>query len=99
MLFIDLAKLIHLQKYPERGIRDEIEQLIEADNNIDNTLYTVDVTQRYVEQARYQFEALELIRTFSVSVGTGEMYISWTLTDKGLRYFSRLKALKRPAAS
>ncbi len=48
----------------------------------------------YIEQIRYQFEALELIDAVRRRVD-----IVWTFTGKGRRYISHLKALKRPPAS
>lgn len=109
-LFTKLAKSIY-QEARESDIDFEITNIIKKENDINDNLY-VSVEIRYVEQARYQFEALGLITAVSITrepifsgrtvndvMGVRDTYIAWTLTDKGRRYISHLKALKRPAAS
>jgi hypothetical protein len=72
---------VYLQRYIGAIIK------VSAEHN--SSVY---VTKRCVEQARYQFEALGLIK----SVVRPRVGMVWTLTDKGRWYISHLKALRRP---
>jgi len=90
-LFAELVQLIY-HEGTENQIQQIIQDLIKLENDIDSKL-SVEISLSIVEQARYQFEALGLI----VAVPKFGGYMGWTLTDKGRRYISRLKAQKRPA--
>jgi hypothetical protein len=90
-LFIELGKILYREP-DEYSIGKSFCHIIGEKANIEDEVIGVD--DSYIEQARHQFEALELIK--AVRQGEG---IAWTFTDKGRRYLSHLKALRRPAAS
>jgi rRNA processing protein Krr1/Pno1 len=99
-LFAKLAELIYLENH-EYAILRYIEKLVKETCDIDSKL-TVTIEPRKVEQTRFQFEALGLIEAVAKSeemMGSSETYIVWTFTDKGRRYISHLRALRRPAVS
>lgn len=111
MLFEKLAELIRLEEGDDSILR-KLREIIRENNNIDGKLI-VNIKSSYLEQARHQLEALGLIEAISKTreinhglmktvndvMGIPTNYIAWTLTDKGRRYISKLRALKRPPVS
>jgi hypothetical protein len=77
----------------EHRLKEMLAHIIGEKTDIDHN--NIVISDSYIEQARYQLEALELIK----AVGGQGAGLAWTLTDKGRRYISHLKALKRPPAS
>ncbi len=95
-LFIELEYLIFSGDF-ESTMGYRLRETIA--NKIDIAERNIELSDLYIKQARYQLEALELIKAIQKKDLYGSTQIAWTLTDKGRRYISHLKALRRPAAS
>ncbi len=109
-LFQKLVESIRLEE-SESGICTKIREIIREISKIDKHL-NVAVKPISLEQVRHHFEALglikavskarkqtKLLRTVNDFYGLDDVYLVWTLTDKGRQYISQLKAARRPSGS
>ncbi len=92
MLYNELAELA-LRELDEYNLQRKLQSIIAANKNISHP-FSVTITDDYVKQVRFQFEALGLVKAVA-----GGDYIRWTLTDKGRRFLSNLRAIKRPSGA
>jgi Domain of unknown function (DUF4062) len=84
-----------LAEQDEWDIQRIIHHKIAFEESIDDT-GTVQMWSTCTRQARYQFEALGLVKAIATP-NSGGSGIRWTLTNQGRRYLSNLSALKRPS--
>jgi hypothetical protein len=93
-LFLSLVNAIY-EEQSEHRIRQCIESIIQQSVQLEHSQFVDFSNINAVEQMRFQFEALGLIRPTAKRGDGGTSYIAWSMTDKGRKYVTSMRAMRR----